>query len=175
MTSMPDPRTTVAVHVSDEAALGRLATVLAATLPPRACVALDGDLGAGKTTFVKAVAAASGIDPAAVVSPTFGLIHIHEGPHRRLVHADFYRLTAPEELRETGWEDALAAEPGRGCWVFVEWPGRIAGLLPAERIDVAITIDSETGRTLAFSSDSASTAPLMQALAAWPEASRARR
>lgn len=175
MTSMPDPRMTVAVHVADEAALARLAAVLAATLPPRACVALDGDLGAGKTTFVKAFAAASGIDPAVVVSPTFGLIHIHEGSQGRLVHADFYRLTTPEELRETGWEDAIAGEPGRGCQVFVEWPGRITGLLPAERIDVAITIDSETGRTIAFSSDSASTAPLMQALAAWPEASRAHR
>lgn len=171
MTSMPDPRTAVAVHVPDEAALRRLAAMMAATLPHRAFVALDGDLGAGKTTFVKAFAAASGIDPTAVVSPTFGLIHIHEGPQGRLVHADFYRLTAPEELRETGWEDAIAGEPGRGCRVFVEWPGRIAGLLPAERIDVALTIDSETGRTLVVSSDSAGAAPLMQALAAWPEAS----
>lgn len=165
MTSTPDHPTTVAVAVADEAALVRLAAVLAASLPPRACVALEGDLGAGKTTLVKAIAAASGIDPTAVVSPTFGLIHIHEGPQGRLVHADFYRLTAPDELRETGWEDAIAGEPGRGCRVFVEWPCRIAGLPPAERIDVAITIDSETGRTLVFSSSSPGFAPLMQALA----------
>jgi tRNA threonylcarbamoyl adenosine modification protein YjeE len=175
MTSAPDSQASVAVHVADEAALARLAALLVKALPPRAFVALDGDLGAGKTTLVKAIAAATGIDATDVVSPTFGLIHLHEGPEGRLVHADFYRLSGPDELRETGWEDAIAGEPGRGCQVFVEWPRRIAGLLPADRLDVAITIDSETGRTLAFSSPAPAYAPLMQALASFPRASPARR
>lgn len=163
MTSTPDPRTVV-VHVADEAALARLAAVVVAALPPRAFIALDGDLGAGKTTFVKAIAAASGIDPTDVVSPTFGLIHLHEGPRGRLVHADFYRLATPEELRETGWEDAITGEPGRGCQVCIEWPRRITVLLPADRLDIAITIDSETARTLAFTAHSPAYTPLMQSL-----------
>jgi tRNA threonylcarbamoyl adenosine modification protein YjeE len=155
MASTPDDGAraapTVSVAVADEAALVPLAGRLAAALPARAIVTLAGDLGAGKTTFVKAMAAASGIDPAAVVSPTFGLIHVHAMPPRtggpaRLVHADFYRLAGSGELAETGWEDATSGP----CWAFVEWPERIAGALPAERLDVSIRIDSETGRTFTF-------------------------
>jgi tRNA threonylcarbamoyl adenosine modification protein YjeE len=170
MTSMPDHHPSLVVHVPDEEALGRLAARVAAALPQRAFVALEGDLGAGKTTFVKHVAAASGIDPADVVSPTFGLIHAHEGPHGRLVHADFYRLSSDAELRETGWEDALAGEPGRGCHVFVEWPRRISAELPAERLDLAITIDSETGRTLTFTAHGTAHEPFIKALEARPRA-----
>ena len=132
------------VVVPDEAAIRRLADDLAASLPARAWVALSGDLGAGKTTLVKAVAAAVGIDPADVVSPTFGLIHEHTGRDRRLIHADMYRLLDPDEVRETGWED-LAAGPG---WRFVEWPERIADHLPADRLDITIDILSPVARGL---------------------------
>ena len=144
------------VAVPDEAALVPLARRLVAALPSRAFVSLEGDLGAGKTTFVKAVAAAIGIDPTDVVSPTFGLIHVHDVPAvhdrptpaapERLVHADLYRLSGAGDLAEIGWEDATA---GR-CWVFVEWPSRAADALPADRLDIAITVDSETGRTFRF-------------------------
>ena len=149
------------VTVPDEAALAPLARRLAAAMPARAFVALEGDLGAGKTTFVKAVAAAIGIDPTEVVSPTFGLIHVHEVPHallsdaatahdrparevpERLVHTDLYRLSGAGDLAEIGWEDATA---GR-CWVFVEWPSRAPKALPTDRLDITITIDSDTART----------------------------
>ncbi|NDC53090.1 MAG: tRNA (adenosine(37)-N6)-threonylcarbamoyltransferase complex ATPase subunit type 1 TsaE [Planctomycetia bacterium] len=170
MRSTPDAPPCVTVRIADEAGLARVAAVVAAALPDRACLALEGDLGAGKTTFVKAIAAALGLDPAEVVSPTFGLIHVHEGPRGRLVHADFHRLASPAELRETGWEEALAVPPGRACRAFVEWPERIAGLLPARRLDVSITVDSETGRTLAFTSRSPDYAPLIRALADVPRA-----
>lgn len=134
------------VIVPDEAAIHRLAGDLAACLPARSWVALSGDLGAGKTTFVKAVAAAAGIDPAEVVSPTFGLIHDHADGQQRLIHADMYRLLDPDDLRETGWED-LATGPG---WRFVEWPERIAAHLPADRLDIAIDILSPVARSLRF-------------------------
>ena len=144
------------VTAPDEAALTPLARRLVEGLPPRAFVALEGDLGAGKTTFVKAVAAAMGIDPTDVVSPTFGLIHVHDLPAahdqptpaapERLVHADLYRLAGSGDLAEIGWEDATA---GR-CWVFVEWPSRATDALPADRLDITISIDSETGRTFRF-------------------------
>jgi tRNA threonylcarbamoyl adenosine modification protein YjeE len=145
-------------------ALAAVAARLAANLPDGAFVALEGDLGAGKTTFVKLVAAAAGIDPAEVVSPTFGLIHVHEGPRCRLVHADMYRLPDQEELRETGWEDAIAARTGTSTWVFVEWPVRIGSFLPADRLDVAIGIDSETARTLTFAAGGPLHAPVIAAL-----------
>ena len=170
MTSPADDIPAAVVHVADEGGLGRLAAIVAERLPPAAFVALTGDLGAGKTTFVKAVAAALGLDPTEVVSPTFGLIHVHHGIGGRLVHADLYRLATADELHETGWEDAIAATPGAWCRVFVEWPGRIAGLLPADRLDVAIAIDSETGRTLSFASRSAGYRPLIEALRHRPRA-----
>jgi len=170
MTSTPDPLPSIAVRVPDEAALGQLAALVSAALPPQAFVALEGDLGAGKTTFVKHVATASGLDPADVVSPTFGLIHVHESPRGRLVHADFYRLSSSADLHETGWEDALVAPAGRSCHVFVEWPGRIAAALPAARLDVVITIDSATGRTLTFTAHGAAYQPLITILKARPPA-----
>ena len=152
----PKVTPSLTVTVPDEPALVPLARRLMAALPSRAFVALEGDLGAGKTTFVKAVAAAIGIDPTEVVSPTFGLIHVHDVPAahdrptrevpERLVHADLYRLSGAGDLAEIGWEDATA---GR-CWVFVEWPSRAADALPADRLDIAIHIDSETARTFRF-------------------------
>lgn len=130
--------------VADEAGLEPLARRLLATLPRPAFVALHGDLGAGKTTLVKAVAAAAGIDPSDVVSPTFGLVHEHPTPAGVLLHADLYRLTGPDDLGELGWHDAVA----RAAWVFVEWPERAGDALPADRLDVTIAIDSPTARTL---------------------------
>ena len=162
MTSTPKPAPRAwSIAVPDEAALAEVAGALVATLPTRAFVALDGDLGAGKTTFVKAIAAAAGIDPAEVISPTFGLIHMHHGPRGRIVHADMYRLGGDAELRETGWDDAIAG-PG---WTFVEWPGRIAAALPHDRLDIMIHIDSETARTLEFQSQSAAYDAVMRACA----------
>jgi tRNA threonylcarbamoyladenosine biosynthesis protein TsaE len=155
----------VVVRIADEAALGPLAGVLAATLPPHAFLALDGDLGAGKTTFVKALAAAAGIDPVEVVSPTFGLVHVHPLPdgHRacRLVHADLYRLAGCDDLFELGWEE-LIAPPG---WVAAEWSARIGPALPADRLDIHLEVESETGRRASFTSRGSAFEALFEALA----------
>jgi tRNA threonylcarbamoyl adenosine modification protein YjeE len=146
MADDPGARATneLTVAVADEAALGPFAAGLVAALPRPAFVALYGDLGAGKTTLVKAIAAAVGIDPAEVVSPTFGLVHEHASPRGTLLHADLYRLIGPDDLHELGWHDALA----RATWAFVEWPERIAAALPADRLDIWITIDTPTSRSL---------------------------
>lgn len=158
MPSTPDSPGRLDVRIADDAGLAGVAADLVATLPRDAFVTLEGDLGAGKTTFVKAIAAAAGIDPTEVVSPTFGLVHVHEaaapagGLPLRLVHADMYRLRGESELHELGWEDALLRRAGSRTWAFVEWPGRIARALPDDRLDIAIGIDSETARTLSFTS-----------------------
>lgn len=150
----PDPCVavpwTVVVPIADEAGLAPLSIALAGTLASHAFLAIDGDLGAGKTTFVKALAAAAGIDPADVVSPTFGLVHLHPLPHghhaERLVHADLYRLAGNDDLFELGWEE-LTAAPG---WVAAEWASRIVTALPIERLDILMTVESETGRRVRF-------------------------
>lgn len=161
----------VAVVVEDEAGLSRLAEALAGALPPRAFLALEGDLGAGKTTFVKALAAAAGIDPAEVTSPTFGLIHLHDlppgHPAGRLVHADLYRLSGSGDLGELGWEELLAA-PG---WVAAEWPSRAPETLPPERLDVAIVILSETGRRFEWQAHGTRHGAAIAALSRLPGAS----
>ena len=152
MTSVPDDPLSfighVAVHVANEQSLLPLTARLIEILPRPAFLALHGDLGAGKTTFVKAVAGAAGLDPAEVVSPTFGLVHEHAGPGAAILHADMYRLQSADDLLEIGWHDAVA----RATWVFVEWPERIAAALPADRLDVTLTIDSPTARTIVFTS-----------------------
>ena len=148
-TAEDDRSPAVTVVLPDEMALTPLARRLVEALPSSGFVTLEGDLGAGKTTFVKAVAAAIGIDPVEVVSPTFGLIHVHDIPPRaggpeRLVHADLYRLWGAGDLAEIGWDDATAG----AAWVFVEWPQRITPALPADRLEITITIDSDTSRTV---------------------------
>ncbi len=147
----PEFPSTAVVHVASEADLPPLAARLVAVLPRPMLVTLSGDLGAGKTTLVKAVAAACGLDPADVISPTFGLIHDYALPERpdlpaRFVHADLYRLSGSDELAETGWGDAIAGD----TWTFLEWPERIAAALPSERIDLTIEIESTTARRLRF-------------------------
>lgn len=170
----PEPGDTpsrVEIVVEDAACLAAVADALAAALPERAFLALEGDLGAGKTTFVKALAAAAGVDPADVTSPTFGLIHLHDlpagHPASRLVHADCYRLSGSAELGELGWEEWLAA-PG---WVAAEWPSRIPDALPADRLDVAIGILSETGRRFVCSARGPRHRAAIGALARLPGAS----
>lgn len=155
---------TAVIRIADETALAALAVRLAAALPHQAFLSLSGDLGAGKTTFVKAVAAAAGIDPADVVSPTFGLLHEHRGPAARILHADMYRLAGADDLWELGWHEALA----RATWAFVEWPERIAAALPADRLDVAIAIDSPTARTFVFTSRGPRHDPMIDSLQSAP-------
>jgi tRNA threonylcarbamoyladenosine biosynthesis protein TsaE len=98
-----------------------VASELAATLKPGDVLLLSGDLGAGKTTFVKGLAAGLGIDPDEVSSPTFTLLHEYRGGRLTLYHADLYRLdkTATDDLglEETGVRDGVLA---------IEWPDRLS-------------------------------------------------
>jgi tRNA threonylcarbamoyladenosine biosynthesis protein TsaE len=98
-------------------------------------VTLAGPLGAGKTCFVRGMAQGLGIDPAEVCSPTFVLWHEYTGPTVTLAHLDAYRLAAPEELAALGWDELLTAPD---TIIAVEWPDRVAAVLPQHRIDVAI-------------------------------------
>lgn len=105
------------------AALGRQ---LAGLLRPGDVVALDGELGAGKTTLVRAIVAGLGRDAGIVSSPTFVVMNEYPG-EPPVVHADAYRLAGDEELGTIGWERALDGS----AVVLVEWAERIKGALPA--------------------------------------------
>lgn len=109
-------------HVTvGEAATRGVAAALAATLVPGDLVLLHGDLGAGKTVFVKGLAEGLDLDPDAVTSPTFTLVHEYTGGRLPLVHLDLYRL-GRTELDDIGLDPDLAQ---RGV-VVVEWAERLA-------------------------------------------------
>jgi tRNA threonylcarbamoyladenosine biosynthesis protein TsaE len=110
-----------------------LAAQVAATLREGDVVWLHGDLGAGKTHFVKGLARGLGIDEDAVRSPTFTFIDVHRtrGEGLSLVHVDLYRIGGPSELRELGLEDL----PGPRSVAAVEWAERLpAGVLEATHV-----------------------------------------
>ena len=133
-----------AVALADEAATHRLMEDIAGLIEPGDLVTLSGDLGAGKTTFARAlIRHVAGDDTVEVPSPTFTLLQAYELPRFTLVHADLYRLSGPAELAELGFEDVA---PERAV-VLLEWPDRAAGLLPPDRLDVALTLDPAQGPT----------------------------
>ena len=104
---------------------------LAEQLGESATLLLSGDLGAGKTTFVKGLAAAWGIDPNTVISPTFMLIREHAGTVK-LIHADAYRCSDPKEFLEIGLEEYLR-NPGV---VIIEWGEKLKEIIPDNAIEI---------------------------------------
>jgi tRNA threonylcarbamoyladenosine biosynthesis protein TsaE len=119
---------------------GRLARALASLLRPGSVVALDGDLGAGKTAFSKEVAVAIGVEEI-VNSPTFTIIKEYEGAEMPFYHMDVYRLSE-KEAGELGLDDYFY---GDGV-TLVEWAERIVHLLPDERLSVYIEYTGPEGR-----------------------------
>ena len=123
-----------------------LAKRLAAELKPGDVVRLEGDLGAGKTTFVQGLAAALGV-AGRVTSPTFCLVQEHRGAGVLLVHMDLYRLRNEDDVLAIGWEDYLA----EGAIVAVEWPERAGSLIPNDAIRVTFThLDGDERRRIDF-------------------------
>ena len=136
--SQTAPASTVSARelaLSDLAATEALARRLAAVGRVGDVIALSGGLGAGKTAFARAfIRARAGGEPALEVpSPTFTLVQVYELPGAPVWHFDLYRLVDPEEAWELGLEEALAE-----AITLIEWPERLASLLPVERLDVAL-------------------------------------
>jgi tRNA threonylcarbamoyladenosine biosynthesis protein TsaE len=99
---------------------------LGRSLPPGALLAFEGELGAGKTTFIKAIARGLGVAGAAS-SPTYALVHRYAGRRGPVFHLDCFRLRAPAEAADLDWEGLLA----EGDAILVEWPERAGEWLPA--------------------------------------------
>ena len=115
---------------------------LAAGLKPGDVVQLSGDLGAGKTAFVRGLAAGLGIDPDAVSSPTFTLVHEYRGGRLALYHADLYRL-------DHATTESLGLEEDRvaGGVLAIEWPDRLTHAVPGA-IEVAMELTGDTTRRI---------------------------
>lgn len=119
-----------------------LARELALALPPDCTLALHGNLGAGKTTFVQGLARGFGI-AGHVTSPTFAIFNLHRGD-RTLVHLDAYRLENERQIESLMLEDFLTSP-----WCLaVEWPEKIAAWIPPDALHLDLGIDSETRHTI---------------------------
>jgi tRNA threonylcarbamoyl adenosine modification protein YjeE len=115
------------IDLSDETATLDLAQRILPLIGPNDLVTLSGDLGAGKTTFARAlIRLLTGEAQLEVPSPTFTLMQVYQTPAFPVVHADLYRINDPSELAELGWEEAAD-----GALLIVEWAEK-AGALPAD-------------------------------------------
>ena len=134
------------LRTRSEAGTLALGALLVELLRPPRLVLLRGDLGAGKTTLVKGVAAALGADMDAVSSPTFTLVHEYKAAKLRLFHLDLYRLETDAELEGIGlWEIADAGD----VLILIEWGERFAALVERADAEIAITSgENETERLL---------------------------
>ena len=117
---------------------------MAASLQPGAVLLLSGDLGAGKTAFVRGLAQGLGINPGDVTSPTFTLVHEYRGGRLPLVHVDLYRL-AQADLDDLGMDSELADQ---GV-LAIEWSERLVRQ-PSGVVAVEIVATGESLRTIAI-------------------------
>ena len=98
---------------------------------PPLCVAISGDLGAGKTTLVQSICRGYGVTEP-VTSPTFALVHEYKAARSPVFHLDLFRIERADELTGIGWFDIAGAH----ALVLVEWPERAGALLPADHVPI---------------------------------------
>lgn len=158
MTSNDIPIRTITTHSPAETE--RLGERLGAALRDGDLLCLSGPLGAGKTVLTRGLARGWGA-AGRVTSPTFTLINEYRRPAdgARFFHVDCYRLSGPLDAMTTGLEDALDA-PGV---VAIEWPERIAEMLPTERLWIAIEDAGPGARRFTFRADGARATELVKA------------
>jgi tRNA threonylcarbamoyladenosine biosynthesis protein TsaE len=122
---------------------------LAALLTPPKLVLLRGDLGAGKTTLVKGIAAAFGAAKEEdVTSPTFTLIHEYRGPRAHLYHIDLYRIDTPRELDTLALDDLRSKK----SILLIEWGEKFPRFMRERDVEIALQRDGETGRKITLNS-----------------------
>lgn len=122
--------------LKDEAATAQLGAAIARQLRAGEAVCLSGPLGAGKSTLARALIRTLTTPDEEAPSPTFTLVQFYEGAGLKIAHFDLYRLADPNEAYEIGLDEAL--EDGAA---LIEWPERLQGRLPPDRLDVEIALE----------------------------------
>ncbi|WP_420399532.1 tRNA (adenosine(37)-N6)-threonylcarbamoyltransferase complex ATPase subunit type 1 TsaE [Flagellimonas sp.] len=115
---------------------------------PHKTLLFYGDMGAGKTTLIRAlVKNLDGVDEAS--SPTFGLVNEYHDRQGQLLgyHFDFYRIENEAEALDLGLEDYLSTE----AWLFMEWPEKVSSLLPTQAVSIYLHFIDENTRSIEFS------------------------
>ncbi|WP_319825173.1 tRNA (adenosine(37)-N6)-threonylcarbamoyltransferase complex ATPase subunit type 1 TsaE [Thalassovita sp.] len=106
-------------------------------------ILLEGDIGAGKTHFARGMIQSLLSEPEDVPSPTFTLVQVYDGPECEIWHADLYRLTDPNEAIELGLEEAF-----QSAICLVEWPERLATLVPADALTLSFAVQPDDTRIM---------------------------
>ena len=131
----------VVVDLADEAATTGLAVTVAGVSKPGDVIALWGALGAGKTVFARAFINARVRTPEEVPSPTYTLVQTYDDAGGGVIyHFDLYRIEDTGELEELGMEEAFSSGIS-----LIEWPDRMEGLLPADRLDLVLSQRTNEG------------------------------
>jgi tRNA threonylcarbamoyladenosine biosynthesis protein TsaE len=125
-------------RLADEAATTRLGAAVARTLAAGEAVCLRGVLGAGKSTLARGLIRERTGTAEDVPSPTFTLVQFYPTDRLKVAHFDLYRVSRPEEAHEIGLDEAL--EDGAA---LIEWPERLGGHLPADRLDIELSVTGE--------------------------------
>ena len=107
--------------------------------------AFYGKMGAGKTTFVKAICEELGVKDV-ITSPTFAIVNEYEAPQQTIYHFDFYRIKKLEEVYDMGYEDYFYS----GALCFIEWPELIEEILPDDAVRVNIIEQPDGSRLVTF-------------------------
>jgi tRNA threonylcarbamoyladenosine biosynthesis protein TsaE len=131
------------IELASEDDTCRLGRAIAEVVEPNVVIGLIGQLGAGKTRLVRAIAESLGVDPSAISSPTFVLIHEYDG-RLPIYHFDAYRLKTPGAFEDLGAGDYWNA--GGVC--VVEWADRVRNLLPETCWMMTLTLTGATSRTV---------------------------
>ena len=125
-------------RLRDEAATARLGAAVAKVLEAGEAVCLWGPLGAGKTTLARGLIRHLAGAGEEVPSPTFTLAQLYPTPALRLTHFDLYRIAQADEAHEIGLDEAM--DEGAA---LIEWPERLGGHLPADRLDIELSVMGE--------------------------------
>lgn len=143
-----------------EADTAQFAIALAAQPALRhAFIELQGDLGAGKTTFVRHLLRALGVQ-GRIKSPTYAVVEPHEAPGLAILHFDFYRFSDPREWEDAGFRD-LFASPGLK---LAEWPEKAAALLPPADLVIQLQVQPDESRRATLTAQTTTGAALLQGL-----------
>ena len=146
------------LHCLDEAATQRLAADLAASPALRqAFIELHGDLGAGKTTLVRHLLRALGVQ-GRIKSPTYAVVEPYELPNFNIWHFDFYRFSDPREWEDAGFRDIFAS-PGLK---LAEWPEKAGALLPRADLAIHLEVQSDESRRVTLTAQTATGEALLQ-------------
>ena len=133
------------IVINDINSIREAARAFITEMGERKVYAFYGKMGAGKTTFIKAVCEELGVADV-ITSPTFAIVNEYTGRSKAIYHFDFYRIKKLEEVYDMGYEDYFYS----GSLCFIEWPELIEDILPADAVRVSISEQEDGSRLVSF-------------------------